>query len=991
MTEPIAADVAVATSPTGRCFLCAHAAGPCSVPQVDGTLDWIEPRFRGGPQPALGLRGDDEDVIILLDPASRGFIAPLAHLSREQLTCLRVRVYHLRRVDSSVAAAILSERERASGDAPRNVAVLRGSASSGIVVEPDVLLNITDINHAEYCVRQYILRRIVPSPPNAATLRGTAVHAAFKELLKGRSDDVAVLLDQALRAQATDLALRQLDTDELAAQAEPHLMALQSWYRRAHNALWTRSPRIRVETFVLGPAVGLKGRLDALWEDEHTSQLLELKTSTVRGELPRREHRWQVLGYQALLAARGHGRVTAQPAATLLYSGTPGDAEGYTLPWGTRDLLRVLELRNQLAIAHVTGAVPPPPGANKCARCSIRGDCLRASPLLGWLPPPADDRPEPPDPRDAAWFGRFFDLLSIEGRAAEEPQRALWRQTPEQRVAAGQAILDLEPEGAARETERGEWEYVFRCQNTSELRENDAVLLSDGDPIGGEAVTGTILSVSDGQVVVWTPERIVMPRLLDRYDSDIVHDRTVRNLWRWLDVEPRLRELVRGERAPIFDAPPALDLPSMNAEQQMAIARALAARDFLLIHGPPGTGKTRVVAEIARRCAERGERVLLTAFTNQAVDNVLARLAASGYERIVRLGHELSVATELRRFRLSERAAALGGAGKPSLDGETRQLHQALREARVVATTTATWSAERYDDAGEAVDFDVAIVDEASQLTVPALLGALRFARRFILVGDERQLPPLVVSSQAAEAGLKRSLFEDLSARWGDMACVRLIRQYRMHPTICAFPSERFYAGRLATEGDALGTLLPIGPALDAGGEDVLAPERPVVFVDMAEPAAAPSPGSRASMAQARIVRSLVRDLVRRGLAVEDIGVIAPYRAQVAAVRQALAESGVPGLAEVMVDTVDRFQGGERTAIVLTLGTESGYRARPRSEPFVADPHRLNVALTRAQRKLIIVGHASQLRTQPLLRDLLAYCQCLYNGRGGIVRARVER
>jgi DNA replication ATP-dependent helicase Dna2 len=211
-----------------------------------------------------------------------------------------------------------------------------------------------------------------------------------------------------------------------------------------------------------------------------------------------------------------------------------------------------------------------------------------------------------------------------------------------------------------------------------------------------------------------------------------------------------------------------------------------------------------------------------------------------------------------------------------------------------------------------------------------------------------------------------------------------------MHPVICAFPSERFYGGRLTTEGAALEALLPITRGPGGAGEDALAPERPVVFVDVAEPEHGAMSG-RASVAQARVVRSLVRDLLRRGLPAHEIGVIAPYRAQVAAVRQALAESGPPGAHEVTVDTVDRFQGGERSAILLTLGTQSGYRARPNSQPFVADPHRLNVALTRAQRKLIVVGHAGQLRAHPLLRELVGYCRGLYGGRGGFVRVRSER
>ena len=103
---------------------------------------------------------------------------------------------------------------------------------------------------------------------------------------------------------------------------------------------------------------------------------------------------------------------------------------------------------------------------------------------------------------------------------------------------------------------------------------------------------------------------------------------------------------------------------------------------------------------------------------------------------------------------------------------------------------------------GDALEFDLAIVDEATQLTVPSILGALRFARRFVLVGDEKQLPPLVMSEQAAEQGLKRSLFASLLEHWGDVASVALRRQYRMHPTICEFASREFYDDALVTAGE---------------------------------------------------------------------------------------------------------------------------------------------------------------------------------------------
>ncbi len=979
------------------CFLCGFADHPCGVPSLEGTLRGVAERSRGGQSPVLLLAdAAGAPVAIVLDPRERPLVRALAALPREALRRLHVRAYHLHHNHTPAHAPdqdpdpdpAPATNAAPSEDSPARYRTLRASPASAVVLEPDLLLNITDINNAEYCVRQYLLRRMVPSPPTAATLRGTIVHGAFKELLKGRADDSRTLLDQALRAQTSDLAMHQLAPADVAADAEPHLTALTTWYARQRQDLWNSTPNIRVETFLLAPEVGLKGRLDALWEDERTNQLLELKTSTVRGDLPRREHRWQVYGYQTLLASRRHRAHRATNSATLLYSGTPGQAEAYALPFGLRELHRVLELRNLLAIAHITGMVPSPPGERKCGRCAIRAHCLRASPMLGWEPPPSDEQPEPVDAADAAWFRLYYELLRQEGHATDEQSRALWRLTPEERSAAGMAIRGLEPVGEPRQTESGEWEYTFRCANTSELRENDPILLSDGDPIHGAAVSGTLLQVSDSGVVVWTPERVAKPALIDRYGSDIVHDRTVRNLWRWLEVEPRLRALVRGEMAPRFTASSPVEYsPGFNAEQRQAIDRALAAQDFALIQGPPGTGKTRVVAEIVRQLVARGQRVLVAAFTNQAVDNVLARLVADGFEDFVRLGHELSVAPELRRFRLPVRAAWLDG--QPAADdahgADPAQLRATLLGARVVASTTATWSSEHYDGAGSLMDFDVAIVDEASQLTVPALLGALRFARRFVLVGDERQLPPLVVSPDAAEGGLRTSLFAALLARWGASAHVALTQQYRMHPAICAFPSQEFYGSALVTAGDALTARLALAPMPDDPLDSVLDPARPLVFVDVPEPPSPEATPTKASLEQAWVVRRLVAGLLQRGVAAERVGVIAPYRAQVAAIRQQLARVRA---SDVTVDTVDRFQGGEREVIVLSFGLETAPRPGSNRSAFVADPHRLNVALTRAQRKLIVVGDAGALSRTPLLARLIAHCRELYGGRGGLLRTR---
>ena len=976
-----------------QCFLCAYGEGACEVASVEGYLHGVVEQYGPRRAPLVMLtEADGGETLIELDRRLRPLARELAALPLPALRHLRLRVYHLHHValtGGEAPAAIPSPSRRRLRATPYSVAVL----------EPDLLLNITDINSAEYCVRQYPLRRMVPSPPTAATLRGTLIHQTFKEVLKGGETTAAGVrahLDRALHHALPDLALRQLSVAEVAADAEPHLRALHAWQMHHRANLWGSEPVLRAETFLLAPEVGLKGRLDFLLHDAHGDTLLELKTGEVRAALPKRDHRWQVHGYQTLLAARRLGE-RVQGEATLLYSGTPGQAEAYGIPFTLRDLHHVLDLRNALALVHATGAVPPAPPATRCARCSLRQQCARVAPLLGWEPPTLEEESVPPvTETDAADFTRWYELLRLEARAAEEQVRTLWLSTPAERVAAGIALGNLRAEGEPRQTESGEWEYSFHCDQTSELREGDSILLSDGDPVRGAVVSGTILRLEEHHVTVWTPERIARPALIDRYGSDIVHDRTVRNLWRWLDAAPRLRALVRGDRRPEGDAPAAAafleELPAtFNSEQRQAIARALAARDYLLIQGPPGTGKTSVVAEIVRRAVARGERVLVGAFTNQAVDTVVRRLVEGGMRQVVRLGHDLSVSPDLRPYRLGAQAGAATADEEAALDPTA--LYETLRRAPVVATTTATWSAERYDEAGEALRFDLAILDEATQLTVPAVLGALRFAKRFVLVGDERQLPPLVVSAEATERGLGRSLFATLLACWGEEASVALRRQYRMHPVICEFPSTQFYDGALLAEGAALTATLALAAdshALHGALADVLDPQHPLVWVDVPPHAATiASPAGKASAEQADVTRMIVRELRAAGVAAAEIGVIAPYRAQVAAIRRRLAASGE---AEVTVDTVDRFQGGERSVILYSFGGGAGLDGTPTppfahaaGRDFLGDPHRLNVALTRAQHKLILIGNRERLSAVPLVQRLIAHCAELYGGHGGIV------
>src|SRR5260370_8067141 len=162
----------------------------------------------------------------------------------------------------------------------------------------------------------------------------------------------------------------------------------------------------------------------------------------------------------------------------------------------------------------------------------------------------------------------------------------------EERVERGTAISDLVPLHKPVPTGQGEWQQVFRCTNTSELRAGDEILLSNGDPITGEVVTGTILSISSEQVTIWSPELIAHPTLIDRYDISIVHVRTVQNLLRWLQADPYLRELVAGARRPRFNTNIVLPPATFNAEQNLAGNRAFQSPAYPPILAPPRTTNT---------------------------------------------------------------------------------------------------------------------------------------------------------------------------------------------------------------------------------------------------------------------------------------------------------------------------------------------------------------------------------------------------------------
>jgi superfamily I DNA and/or RNA helicase len=465
----------------------------------------------------------------------------------------------------------------------------------------------------------------------------------------------------------------------------------------------------------------------------------------------------------------------------------------------------------------------------------------------------------------------------------------------------------------------------------------------------------------------------------------------------------QLRDVLLGERAPVFREPGRRpgEVRSdgiLNPSQIEAVQFALAAEDVAIIHGPPGTGKTTTVVELIRQAVSRGQKVLACAPSNLAVDNLLERLVRAG-EKAIRLGHPARVLPELQEHTLDllvdahpdvvlahkllrearglrDKAARYTRAKPPP--GAKQQMRQEARELEADARRIESQIVEHLLDTAAVIcatltgldsqmladrTFDLAVIDEAAQAVEPSCWIPLLRSAKVVLAGDHCQLPPTIVSPQAAREGLAVSLPERLVQELGPGISRLLTVQYRMHAAIMGFSSAEFYDGSLVADATVSGHLLDGLP----GVASMPLTTTPLELIDTAgagyDEELEPDGESRRNPAEAELVARRVTALIEAGVTPRDIAVIAPYAAQVRLLREQLSIAGLE------IDTVDGFQGREKEAVVISL-----VRSNDKGEiGFLADTRRMNVALTRARRKLIVIGDSATLGGHKFYHRLLEY------------------
>lgn len=464
-----------------------------------------------------------------------------------------------------------------------------------------------------------------------------------------------------------------------------------------------------------------------------------------------------------------------------------------------------------------------------------------------------------------------------------------------------------------------------------------------------------------------------------------------------------LKQVLLGKQTPAFDQPHEITLPHLNKSQNAALNLIQSAKDVAIVHGPPGTGKTTTMVESIYHTLKHEAQVLVCAPSNAAIDLLAEKLGDKGLV-VVRIGHPARVTEELLSKTLDARIAHhnnykdLRAVKKQAeeyhrtalkykrnfgheervqrrlllqestkLKKEVEQLeyyiiNDILSNAQVIACTMVGASNYKIRDR----KFDTVFIDEAAQGLEPATWIPITKANRVVFAGDHCQLPPTIKSFKAAKAGLDETLFEKAIKR--NKADVMLTEQYRMHHNIMSFSSRIFYNEKLVAN-----------PHVKAWA--IFAEDKALEFIDTAGCGFFEQIDSETKSSYNKEECNMLLQHFRAYLALvqscaEDkapsVGVISPYKAQVRQLQQAFkgVEEEFDGVEpKLSVNTIDSFQGQERDVIYISL-----VRSNDKGEiGFLADTRRMNVAMTRARKKLVIIGDSATIGQHPFYSGFLDY------------------
>lgn len=907
-----------------------------------------------------------------------------------------------------------------------------------LILEPDYLVDASALAECaqEYgtCWQRYFWNRIRPKTITDSILLGNAVNLIFDELITAK-DFRSVTFDSLMpkifaRYPIEFVSAKSVDRrffQNLHSQFETLKRILSTDF----SALGIDRRKAMVEPSFICEALGLQGRLDFL-QVENGLCGIELKAG--RPPYPENDlskvsfpHRAQCALYQSMIQGVLGIKLENQHFY-LLYSRNL-NPEGCLRPvkTSTRELQKLLNLRNKIVSVERDisryGYVQA-----EWLVSRLTADNLIPRPSLfteRYIRPEIDcgrRRLERRDDNDLAlrYFYRFYAFVSREHYLSKigypsgsgiSGVASLWRMTRDEKEREGYMFSGLRLVRNRAAEDIPEVEFILPGNTPSpDFRLGDIVLFyvcdTDADRVSTRQVfKATIASMTADRVVLRLRDNQSYAEALpiascyavehDYVDSSFLLQ--YKGLYTMLDASPHRRGLLVGEagESPVRNMSRRLSYEYDSPDLSRILLKALQAEDYFLLVGPPGTGKTSVALRnmVREFLAIPDYQILLVAFTNRAVDEICDKLETIGeVDDYIRVGQTLSCDVAYRSHLLSERM-------KQCRNRE--EANRSIHSCRVFVATLSSLSGKM--ELFNLKRFDVAIVDEASQILEPQLVGLLSAKTptgrdaigKFILIGDHKQLPAVVVQSaeesvitderlrSAGFVDCRISLFERLYRRLpeGSPFADMLDCQWRMHPDIASFANTYFYKGALR-DGNAPHqiSLLPFTNMGDDKWERVIATKR-TAFFPTKTLCAGKKYNNEEACKTAAIVNALYRLYERNGLEFDErsVGIITPYRHQIARIRQELDKFGISAFDAIRVDTVERFQGSQNDCIIYSfcVNDESQLEWLPSytEESGQLIDRKLNVALTRARRQLFVLGNSQLLSRNPIYRILITHLE----------------
>lgn len=865
-----------------------------------------------------------------------------------------------------------------------------------------------------------------------------AISRNLSELVK-----IGVTIEEAIReVTLRSKGLRMFSKRYIAEEPKPDAVLTNTRETVNQSSRLAINEILDVEEDIWSPKYGLKGKLDAsvqaviaeITTEKHAKKApvlsshpmpLEIKTGR---SIAGMEHRAQTMLY-TLLSEERYG--VEVPSGLLYYTQSE---EVVRVPRGRNELRALIIARNEMAgymtrrakQSKVQEAFLPPTLDDEriCKKCYALDTCMLyrkavenveddSSPIVGIY----ELKTSHLTPSQAEFFKQWEALITLEEQDAVRFKKELWTMNAQEREEKGRCFgsMVIDPSyvplqtGGTGKIHRHTYRFV-RARDG--LVAEDYPSLLNGHMTFGDAISvsvepellalarGFILRLSPTEIVVGVDHELSIMKITSRLRAlrktkgritplfRIDKDELVSGLGRirdnlahlfYAEGDSKRLELVVDLRTPTFgdeqttldtlrDVPEYVEATGyLNPSQLGAMARVLSAHDYALILGMPGTGKTTVIAALIRTFVGMGKTVLLTSYTHSAVDTILLKLKDDDFG-ILRLGNPDKVHPDTQKFTLSARKTAT----------TIEQLENQILSPPVVATTCLTIDHALFTRR----KFDYCIVDEASQITLPTCLGPLRFAERFVLVGDHFQLPPLVRNPAAKKAGLEVSLFRRLSEAH-PQAVTDLTYQYRMNEDIMQLSNKLIYSNRLRCGSEAVANrslVLPnrtfidnlreSGNCLCSDGacwlKHLLDEKCKAIFVDTDQ---VPAFDSRVgdlvqNEVEGKLVYQIAEALLQCGVSQRQIGIMSLYHQQ-----NKLLSHLLQGKNDIEILTADKSQGRDKDCIIISMvkSNETGQVG-----DLLKDWRRVNVSFTRAQSKLIIIGSRRTLGTTKLLADFLA-------------------